>query len=227
MNIQGCPAANLTNINNWKNILVDGTLINGIGGFKGGKKEVTFHSVQAERDYSVSVCASSDENRLVDVNVTAKTGRKNIFSRIVGAIVDAFERLDPTGGMKVFETRAHQMKSKLENDILNRAMDAACREDADKETIKNAFKAATQFNKKYGIDEVDSEHRLRLASFFSTRYKDKSLLLQLGKELQFEIKRFKENFSCCFNDDDRFYLKQMNHKLSRIIRLLSNSKKFK
>ncbi|WP_257275137.1 hypothetical protein [Endozoicomonas sp. SESOKO4] len=226
MNIQGCPAANLTNINNWKNILVDRTLIDGIGGFKGGEKEVTFHSVQAERNYSVSVCASSDENRLVDVNVTAETGRKNIFSRMVGAIVDAFQRLDPIGGMKVFETRAHQMKSKLENDILNQAMDAACREDADKETIKNAFKAATQFNKKFGIDEVDNEHRLRLATFFSTKYKDKSLLLQLGKELQSKIKKFKQSFPCCFNNDERFYLDQMYHKLQRIIQLLSSSKKF-
>lgn len=168
MNTQGFSAANY--IHRLDNMMIDRTLIDGINGFEGGEKKAKFYSEQANRYYHVSVRPSSDEYRFVDVDVAAETGRKNIFSRIIGAVVDAFKRSDENK-MKVFGTRAHQMKDKLENDILNKAIDTAIgrtkdiynKPDDDKKIIEDGFKAATQFNKKFGIREVENETRFTLA----------------------------------------------------------------
>ncbi|WP_252178147.1 hypothetical protein [Endozoicomonas sp. 4G] len=230
MNIQGCSAA--TYINRLDDMMHDRTLIDGIGGFKGSEEKATFYSLQAKRNYHVSVRPSSDQYRFVEIDVTAETGRKNIFSRIIGAVFDAFKRSDEIG-MNVFGTRAHQMKSKLENDILNKAMDAAIdraknpsnRSDADKKIIEDGFKAATQFNRKFHIREVDNETRFTLAKSLFKKYHDKSLLLQLAVEIKCNIYRLEENLMLTLGNEGRAYFYSLESKFYRIMKLSRASNK--
>ncbi|WOG27187.1 hypothetical protein [Endozoicomonas sp. 8E] len=180
MNIQGNQVATDFYIKSWESSIAGETLTNDVGKFKGEK--VTFYSEEAERAYTVYVHESKDKGRFVNVNVTAETGRKNIFSRMVGAVADAFKRL-VTPGMKFNETRAHQMKSKIENDILKQAINAATKPYYDKKTIEDGFRAATQLNNKLGIDDLEDRTRLHLAKTFYQNHYDASLLLQLQDEL--------------------------------------------
>ncbi|WP_257266147.1 hypothetical protein [Endozoicomonas sp. ONNA2] len=138
MNPHEYPIEAAININSWQNNMNmnDKLLINGVGEFKGDEKEVIFYSVEAKRYYNVSICASSNIDKFVNVIVTAQTGRKNIISRMVGAIADAFKRLN-ISGMKFSKTRSFQIKNKLENDILNLAIANGNKQNADKKTIEN------------------------------------------------------------------------------------------
>lgn len=188
MNIQGCPVVADCNIKSWGKSMVDETLINEVDKFKGEKEEVTFYSEEAGRVYTVSVNGCHDKDRFVNVNVTAETGRKNIFSRMIGAVTDAFKRL-VTPGMKFNETRAHQMKSKLENDILKQAINAANKPYYNKKTIEDGFRAATQLNNKLGIDDVEDRTRLDLAKTLYSNHRDVSLLFQLRDELNLRMNK--------------------------------------
>ncbi len=205
MNIQGCPLANTFHIKSWKNSMADETLINEAGKFRGEK--VTFYSEEAERAYTVYVHESNDKGRFVNVNVTAETGRKNIFSRMVGAVADAFKRL-VTPGMKFNETRAHQIKSKLENDILKQAINAATKPYYNKKTIEDGFRAATQLNNKLGVDDLEDRTRLNLAKTLYQNHHDASMLLQLQDELVIRMNKL-EREAASFSASASFCQGQM------------------
>ncbi|WP_422412462.1 MULTISPECIES: hypothetical protein [unclassified Endozoicomonas] len=226
MNTQGYSAA--TYIHRLDNMMIDRTLIDGISGFEGGEKKAIFYSEQANRNYHVSVRPSNHTYRFVDVDVTAETGRKNIFSRIIGAVFDAFKRFDENK-MKVFGTRAHQMKSKLENDILNKAIDTAIdrtkdiynKSDDDKKIIEDGFKAATQFNKKFGIIEVDNETRFTLAKSLFKKYGDDSLLHELYLEIKSHVLWFEENLMRLLGNEAWLYYNKMESRLLEIEKILN------
>ncbi|MBO9494594.1 hypothetical protein J7438_10900 [Thalassotalea sp. G20_0] len=182
MNSQECSVPAAINIDSWKNSMSDNLLINGVGEFKGDEKKVTFYSVEAKRYYDVSVCGSDYKSTFVNIIVTARTDRKNIFNRMIGAVADAFKRL-VTSGMKFSKTRSSQIKDKLEPVILDKAIDKGKRRGADRKTIENGFKAATQRYIKFNIDDIDNDSRFILAKSLFDIYDDPSLLHKLQWDL--------------------------------------------
>lgn len=204
---QECSVAAAININSWKNSMTDKLLINGVGELKGDEKKVIFYSVEAKRYYDVSVCAINDKDIFVNISVTARTDRKNIFSRMIGAVADAFKRL-VTSGMEFSTTRSSQIKNKLENDILNQAIANGKRWGADKKSIENGFKAATQRNGKFDIDDINNDTRFILAKSLLEKYDDPSLLHQLQGDLNARMRRLQQD-AASFSASSRFHQDQM------------------
>ncbi|WP_422449979.1 MULTISPECIES: hypothetical protein [unclassified Endozoicomonas] len=192
MNSQECSVAAATKIDSWKARMDDDLLIKGVGEFKGDKIKATFYSVEAKRYYDVYVYGSDDKDTFVNIIVTAKTDRKNIFNRMIGAVADAFKRLT-TSGMKFSKTRSSQIKKDLEPVILDRAIVNGKKGSVDKKAIENGFKAATQRKIKYGIDDINNDSRFILAKSLLENYGDPSLLHELQGDLNARMTKLQQD----------------------------------